>query len=306
MIILKKIISLSLVLVLCLLMCSCKANMPEEITEGTTAENVAGKTGQKSAATFTGYPALEEVTLKCTDSENSRGLSTDKISHAYGVAKNGEPHQISVDSEKFFESKNFKVVTYDNASQSKVLYLTFDCGYDNGYTEKILDTLKEKKVKAAFFCTVDEMKSAPDVIARMIKEGHIVGNHSTTHPSFDEISRSEMTKEIQDCDNYLRKNFGYTSKYFRFPKGEYSECALELVGSLGYMSIFWSLSYADWDTKAQKGGDYAFEKVTLRLHSGAIILLHAVSSDNAEAMGRIIDYARQQGYEFKSLDELNI
>lgn len=302
----KKIISLSLVLVLCLLMCSCKANMPEEITEGTTAENVAGKTGQKSAATFTGYPALEEVTLKCTDSENSRGLSTDKISHAYGVAKNGEPHQISVDSEKFFESKNFKVVTYDNASQSKVLYLTFDCGYDNGYTEKILDTLKEKKVKAAFFCTVDEMKSAPDVIARMIKEGHIVGNHSTTHPSFDEISRSEMTKEIQDCDNYLRKNFGYTSKYFRFPKGEYSECALELVGSLGYMSIFWSLSYADWDTKAQKGGDYAFEKVTLRLHSGAIILLHAVSSDNAEAMGRIIDYARQQGYEFKSLDELNI
>lgn len=302
----KKIISLSLVLVLCLLMCSCKADMPEDITEGTTAENVAGKTGQKSAATFTGYPALEEVTLKCTDSENSRGLSTDKISHAYGVAKNGEPHQISVDSEKFFESKNFKVVTYDNASQSKVLYLTFDCGYDNGYTEKILDTLKEKKVKAAFFCTVDEMKSAPDVIARMIKEGHIVGNHSTTHPSFDEISRSEMTKEIQDCDNYLRKNFGYTSKYFRFPKGEYSECALELVDSLGYTSVFWSLSYADWDTKAQKGGDYAFEKVTSRLHSGAIILLHAVSSDNAEAMGRIIDYARQQGYEFKSLDELNI
>lgn len=302
----KKIISLSLVLVLCLLMCSCKADMPEDITEGTTAENVAGKTGQKSAATFTGYPALEEVTLKCTDSENSRGLSTDKISHAYGVAKNGEPHQISVDSEKFFESKNFKSVTYDNASQSKVLYLTFDCGYDNGYTEKILDTLKEKKVKAAFFCTVDEMKSAPDVIARMIKEGHIVGNHSTTHPSFDEISRSEMTKEIQDCDNYLRKNFGYTSKYFRFPKGEYSECALELVGSLGYTSVFWSLSYADWDTKAQKGGDYAFEKVTSRMHSGAIILLHAVSSDNAEAMGRIIDYARQQGYEFKSLDELNI
>lgn len=287
-------------------MCSCKADMPEDITEGTTAENVAGKTGQKSAATFTGYPALEEVTLKCTDSENSRGLSTDKISHAYGVAKNGEPHQISVDSEKFFESKNFKSVTYDNASQSKVLYLTFDCGYDNGYTEKILDTLKEKKVKAAFFCTVDEMKSAPDVIARMIKEGHIVGNHSTTHPSFDEISRSEMTKEIQDCDNYLRKNFGYTSKYFRFPKGEYSECALELVGSLGYTSVFWSLSYADWDTKAQKGGDYAFEKVTSRMHSGAIILLHAVSSDNAEAMGRIIDYARQQGYEFKSLDELNI
>ena len=115
-----------------------------------------------------------------------------------------------------------------------------------------------------------------------------------------------MTKEIQDCDNYLRSNFGYTSPYFRFPKGEYSECALELVGSLGYTSVFWSLSYADWDTKAQKGADYAFEKVTSRLHPGAIILLHAVSSDNAGAMARIIDYAREQGYEFKSLDDLKL
>lgn len=292
--------------VLCLLMCSCGADMSEDMTQGTTAENVVGKTGQKAAATFTGYPALEEITLKCTDPENLRGLSTDKISHSYGVAKDGKPHQISVDSQSFFEAKNYKAVTYDTKSQGKVLYLTFDCGYDNGFTDKILDTLKEKNVKAAFFCTVDEMKSAPDVIARMIKEGHIVGNHSTTHPSFDEISRSEMTMEIQDCDNYLRKNFGYTSKYFRFPKGEYSECALELVGSLGFMSVFWSLSYADWDTKSQKGGDYAFEKVTSRLHPGAVILLHAVSSDNAEAMGRIIDYAKGQGYEFKTLDDLNL
>lgn len=303
----KKIISIIISGIMLLLMCSCGADMPDDMTNKvTTAENVAGKTGQKAAATYTGYPALEPVTLTCADPENSRGLSTAKISHSYGVAKDGKPHQISVDSEKFFESKNFKAVTYDTKSQSKVLYLTFDCGYDNGYTEKILDTLKEKKVKAAFFCTADELKSAPEVIARMIKEGHIVGNHSTTHPSFDEISRSEMAKEIQDCDNYLRSNFGYTSPYFRFPKGEYSECALELVGSLGYTSVFWSLSYADWDTKAQKGADYAFEKVTARLHPGAIILLHAVSSDNARAMARIIDYAREQGYEFKSLDDLKL
>lgn len=286
-----------------ILMCSCGSNMSDDM-QPTTAENVAGKTQQKSAATFTGYAPLGEVSFQVSDPENSRGLATEKISHSYGVAKDGQPHQISVDSQKFFESGKFKAVIYDTKSQSKVLYLTFDCGYDNGYTDKILDTLKEKNVKAAFFCTVDEMKSAPDVIARMIKEGHIVGNHSTTHPCFDEISRSEMAKEIEDCDNYLRKNFGYTSKYFRFPKGEYSECALELVGSLGFTSVFWSLSYADWDTSAQKGADYAFEKVTARLHSGAIILLHAVSSDNAAAMSRIIDYAREQGYDFKSLDEL--
>ena len=287
-------------------MCSCAAEMPNDMTDVTTAENVAGKTKQKIASTYTGYPALEPVTLKCSDPENSRGLSTTKISHSYGVATGGKPHSISVESEKFFKSGNYKAITYDAESQGKVLYLTFDCGYDNGFTEKILDTLKEKNVKAAFFCTVDEMKSAPEVIARMIKEGHIVGNHSTTHPSFDEISRTEMTKEIQDCDNYLRSNFGYTAPYFRFPKGEYSECALELVGSLGYTSVFWSLSYADWDTKDQKGGDYAFEKVTSRLHPGAIILLHAVSSDNAAAMGRIIDYAEKQGYQFKTLNDLNL
>lgn len=303
----KKYISLLLVIIFLAALCACGADMPDNsVTDRTTAENVAGKTQQKSAATFTGYPALEQVTLKCTDPENSRGLPTDKIEHSYGVAKDGKPHQISVDSEKFFESKNYKAVTYDTKTRDKAIYLTFDCGYDNGYTDKILDVLKEKNVKAAFFCTVDELKSAPDVIARMIKEGHIVGNHSTTHASFDEISRSEMTKEIQDCDNYLRTNFGYTSPYFRFPKGNYSECALELVGSLGYTSVFWSLSYADWDTKAQKGADYAFEKVTSRLHPGAIILLHAVSADNAGAMGRIIDYAREQGYVFKSLDELKL
>ena len=290
-----------------LFMCSCSSNISDNMTtENTTAENVAGKTQQKASTTYTGYPALEKVTLKCNDPENSRGLSTEKIAHSYGVASDGKPHRISVESENFFESNKYKAITYDTKTEGKVLYLTFDCGYDNGYTEKILDTLKEKKVKAAFFCTADELKSAPEVIARMIKEGHIVGNHSATHPSFDEISRSEMAKEIQDCDNYLRSNFGYTSPYFRFPKGEYSECALELVGSLGYKSIFWSLSYADWDTEAQKGADYAFDKVTKRLHPGAIILLHAVSSDNAGAMGRIIDYAREQGYEFKGLDEIRI
>ena len=285
-----------------LLMCSCGADMPDDMTNKvTTAENVAGKTGQKAAATYTGYPALEPVTLTCADPENSRGLSTAKISHSYGVAKDGKPHQISVDSEKFFESKNFKAVTYDTKSQSKVLYLTFDCGYDNGYTEKILDTLKEKKVKAAFFCTADELKSAPEVIARMIKEGHIVGNHSVTHPSFPTLTRLQMANEIKGMDDYLRTYFGYSAPFFRFPMGEYSDSALDAVGSLGYTSVFWSVAYSDWDLKKQKGEEFAFSTVMSRLHPGAVILLHAVSPDNAAALGRIIDSAREQGYTFKSL-----
>ncbi len=233
----------------------------------------------------------------------STGLPTEKIEHAYGIAKNSQPHQISIDSEKFFEKNNFKAVTYDTKSKEKVMYLTFDCGYENGYTEKILDVLREKNVKAAFFCTLDDIKSNPEVIARMIKEGHIVGNHSSTHPSFAEIDIAQMVREIEECENYLRKNFGYSSHYFRFPKGEYSQTALDVVGKLGYLSVFWSLSYADWDTENQKGSEYALETVTSRFHPGAIILLHAVSADNADAMAQIIDSARAKGYSFRAISD---
>lgn len=147
------------------------------------------------------------------------------------------------------------------------------------------------------------MKSDPQSIARMITEGHIVGNHTNTHPSMDELSKTQMMEEVKAFDDYIRTNFGYSSPYFRFPKGEYSDTALELLGSLGYTSVFWSLAYADWDTSNQKGADYALETVTSRIHPGAVILLHAVSSDNAEALSDIIDTIRNMGYEFKSLED---
>ena len=110
-----------------------------------------------------------------------------------------------------------------------------------------------------------------------------------------------MAEEIEELDNYLRENFGYSSSYFRFPEGVCSENALELVQSIGYTSVFWSSAYADWDTSSPKGKQYAFDTVTSRLHNGCVLLLHAVSQDNAAALGDIIDYARAQGYEFKSL-----
>lgn len=253
--------------------------------------------------TLTERKPLQTVEFKVTDPDNTRGFSTEKIAHSYGVAKNETAHEISVNSQKYFDDGNFKALTLDTKSTEKVVYLTFDVGYDNGYTGIILDTLKEKNVTAAFFCTVPEMKSDPDSITRMINEGHIVGNHTDNHPSMDELSRTEMMNEIKAFDDYIRTNFGYTSPYFRFPKGEYSDCALDLVGSLGYTSVFWSLAYADWDTSAQKGSDYAHDTVISRIHPGAVILLHAVSSDNAYALGEIIDTAREMGYEFRSLDD---
>ena len=283
----------------------CSPYENDEITSDTITqpELNAAQPESKSYDTFTGLKPLEEVHFNVNDPSNTRNLPTTKIAHSFGVAKNSQPNEISVNSQKFFDSKNYNAITLDTSGE-KVLYLTFDCGYENGYTNKILDVLKKKNIHAAFFCTLSNIKDEPELIARMITEGHIVGNHSTTHPSFAEIDRSKMAEEIEKCDNYLRTKFGYTSPFFRFPKGEYSESALELVNSLGYKCVFWSLAYNDWNTDAQKGGDYAFKTVTARLHPGAVMLLHSVSADNAAALERIIDYAQENGYTFKELTDL--
>ncbi len=231
--------------------------------------------------------------------ENS--FSNEKKSHSYGVAKNGKANEISINAQKYFEENNFNAFCLDTKSKEKVLYLTFDCGYENGYTSKILDVLKEKNVNAAFFCTLPQVKENPELIKRMIDEGHIVGNHSVTHPSFAEISTTKMQEEIKGMEEFLKENFNYSEPYFRFPKGEYTDNALEVVNSLGYISVFWSLAYADWDLNNQKGEQFAFDTVVSRLHPGAVILLHSVSPDNANALSSIIDEARKQGYEFCSL-----
>ncbi|MDR1927425.1 MAG: polysaccharide deacetylase family protein [Oscillospiraceae bacterium] len=257
-----------------------------------------------AAQTLTQLEPLPVRPVVIADPGNSKGLPNKKVAHAFGVAQNGQAHQISVDFQRFFESKGYAAAVYDTTPGTKAVYLTFDCGYENGYTAKVLDVLKEKQVPAAFFCTLDEIKGAPEIIARMIAEGHIVGNHSTTHASFAAIDRSAMAREILESDNYLRTQFGYSAPFFRFPKGEYNESALDAVASLGFSSIFWSLAYDDWDVSVSRGGDYAAEKVISRLHPGAIILLHSVSKDNAQGMRQIIDRVRAAGYQFQDLTKL--
>lgn len=249
----------------------------------------------KTDKTYTGLEPLPAVVF--TIEENSN-LSTTPYSHSYGVSKDEKPHDISVNNQKYYEKYGGLCL---DTSGERAVYLTFDCGYENGVTPKILDVLKEKKVPATFFVTMDYLKTAPEITARMITEGHTVGNHSDTHADFSKISRQKMATEIENVDNYLREKFGYSSLYFRFPEGKCSESSLELVNSLGYTSVFWSSSYADWDTSVSKGADYAYETVTSRLHPGCVLLLHAVSRDNADALGRIIDYAISKGYTFKEL-----
>jgi len=315
----KKPLAVLTAILLTISLCSCTAadnnNVGERITDEkdirTTQVSPASPDGKivKGANTgtedtYTGFKPLAKRSFNVTDPDNTRGLSTKKVCHSFGVASDGKANDISVNFQKYFDEKKFDAVTLDNVTDDKVMYLTFDCGYENGYTMKILDTLKEKNVPAAFFCTLHEMKENPDIIARAITDGHIVGNHTDTHPSMDELSRTRMAGELQAFDDYLREHFGYSAEYFRFPKGEYSDCALDLVSSLGYTSVFWSLAYSDWDLDNQKGAQYAADTVSARFHPGAVILLHSVSPDNAAALGEIIDRARSQGYEFRSLTQL--
>ncbi len=282
----------------------------ENSSENTSSENTSSDNTSSTISQDVSRPIIIDkvvISSKFTvnDPDNLLGLSTVKKGFSYGVASNGKPHNQSVINQATFDSyKNIEALALDTKSNEKVMYLTFDNGYEyQNLTADILDTLKEKDVKAAFFVTLSYAKSNKDLIRRMIDEGHIVGNHSANHPSFPSISRTKMAEEIALLDTYLIENFSYSSPYFRFPSGEYSECSLELVTSLGYKSIFWSLAHADWDTSTQKGEQYAYDTVTSRFHPGAVILLHAVSSDNAAALGRIIDTAKSEGYTFKTLDD---
>ncbi len=194
-----------------------------------------------------------------------------------------------------------KYDAYFIGKQTKTIYLTFDEGYENGYTAKILDTLKEKKVSAAFFVTYDYCDRNPDLVKRMISEGHVVGNHSWSHPSMPTISLEEGKNEIMKLHEYVKTNFGYEMTLFRPPMGEFSEQTLAMTQQLGYKSVFWSYAYEDWDSDNQIGAEAAYQKITKAEHDGAIYLLHAVSKDNAEVLGRVIDDMKSKGYSFGTL-----
>lgn len=198
--------------------------------------------------------------------------------------------------------KKYDVIFVGDTTK-KVVYLTFDEGYENGYTPKILDILKENNVKAAFFVTGPYIKQQADLVKRMVEEGHIVGNHTVNHPSLPAISDEKVKEEITKLDDMFKELTGEKMKYFRPPKGEYSERTLYLTKSLGYRTVFWSLAMADWQP-LPGGPEESYNTVMKRLHPGAVILLHAVSKDNVLALDRIIKSIKAEGYEFKTLDDI--
>ena len=193
---------------------------------------------------------------------------------------------------------------YVGNPDEKVVYLTFDEGYENGYTPSILDTLKEKGCPATFFVTTPYVKKNVDLIQRMLNEGHIVGNHTVNHPSMPSVTDDEKLKnEVMGLHDYVKENFNYEMTYLRPPKGEYSERTVAISKDLGYTTVLWSQAYDDWDVNNQKGVEYARKMILNNLHNGAVILLHAVSKDNTEVLGEVIDEIRSRGYEIRPLDE---
>ena len=187
-----------------------------------------------------------------------------------------------------------------------VLYLTFDAGYENGYTEKILDTLKKHNVKAAFFLVGNYLQKNADLVRRMVDNGHIVGNHTMNHPDMSAITDKEaFQKELTDLEDLFRQITGKElPKYYRPPQGIYSEENLKMAQELGYQTVFWSLAYKDWDNNKQPTAEYALGKLIPRSHNGAVILLHSTSQANADVLDELLTQWKSKGYRFETLDKL--
>ncbi|MGP7818270.1 delta-lactam-biosynthetic de-N-acetylase [Niallia sp. 01092] len=194
---------------------------------------------------------------------------------------------------------------YKDNPDKKVLYLTFDNGYENGYTAKILDVLKKEQVPATFFVTGHYLTSASDLVKRMVAEGHIIGNHSYHHPDFTQVSDEKLKTELQTVVTETEKLTGQKSMaYLRPPRGVFSERTLKIGKELGYTQVFWSLAFVDWKTDQQKGWKYSYDNMMAQAHPGCIMLLHTVSKDNADALEQAIKDLKKRGYTFKSLDDL--
>lgn len=195
---------------------------------------------------------------------------------------------------------------YAGNPNEKVIYLTFDAGFESGLTEAILDTLKVKKVPATFFLVGTYIRDHSELVNRMVKEGHIVANHTMSHPDMSAISNKEaFIKELSKTEEQYKLVTGSDMpKFYRPPRGKYSESNMQMAKDLGYKTIFWSLAYKDWEVNNQPTKEEAFAKLIPRIHPGAVLLLHSTSKTNSLILGELIDRYSELGYEFKGLDHL--
>lgn len=254
----------------------------EPVTEPTTESQAATSTEAVDKSYLSNIPALSNESGGC-------GFS----------AANGRDSK-NVPNDMYWYVKKYGKYNADflQDTSKNVIYLTMDEGYEAGYTPTILDTLKEKNVKAVFFLTKQFIDSDPELVQRMINEGHVIGNHTVSHKRMPSLTLDQQKEEIVTINNMIKDQFGYEVKLFRFPEGEFSEQSLALVESLGMRSVFWSFAHKDFDTSAQPDPTTSLQKCLDEVHPGAIYLLHAVSATNTQILGDFIDGVRAKGFEF--------
>ena len=227
--------------------------------------------------------------------------------YSWYCKRNKEHRQPEIDNEmKFIERHQcYYVDKKANDTDNKTIYLTFDAGYENGNVEKILDILKDENVKGSFFILENLLIRHPNLVCRMQNEGHVVGNHTANHKDISKLSFSDLKKELETVEALFKeKTSRELPKYFRPPEGRFSLEAITNLEKLNYKTVLWSLAYADWDNNNQPSPDKAIEKIMSNIHSGAIILLHPTSETNVKILPHIIKELKEQGYEFKTIENL--
>ncbi len=256
---------------------------------------LAGHFAARLQEHFTQKTALETISQSHTaeSSEGNWGLS---------FQQDGQPPVANASAE---ELKQYDAY-YADITQDKVLYLTFDAGFENGNTQAILDALKKHNAPAAFFVVGTYITSNQDLIKRMVQEGHTVGNHTYHHPDMSQIASKEaFEKELKDVEDAYQEVTGEPMvKFYRPPQGKYSETNLQMAKELGYQTFFWSLAYVDWYQDNQPSKEEAFEKLLGRIHPGAVVLLHSTSTTNAQILDELLTKWEEMGYTFCSLDQL--
>ncbi|MBO5005036.1 MAG: polysaccharide deacetylase family protein [Clostridia bacterium] len=243
---------------------------------------------------------IKEVVQTSYTIESVEGLSNKKI--GWGIKRNDNHNQPDVGTLNKQILDKYEGYSIGNKDSKKV-YLTFDEGYEAGYTEKILEVLKQNEVNATFFITAHYVNTQPELVQKMIDEGHIIGNHTVNHKSMPDLDTDTIKKEVMNLHTSIYEKYNYEMKYIRPPKGEYSEKTVAYTKNLGYTTVMWSLAYDDWDEKKQGREDYAKQKILDNIHDGTIILLHGNSKDNTNVLDYCIKEIKKMGYEFKSLDE---
>lgn len=250
--------------------------------------------------TFCVAHTKQQVETIQTSSTQVDSLSSKKIEWGIKRNDNHEQPDLGATNKRILDEN--QGISMGN-SNSKKVYLTFDEGYEAGYTEKILEVLKENEVKATFFITAHYVNTSTELVEKMIKEGHTIGNHTVNHKSMPSLSLEEIKNEVMKLHTTIYEKFGYEMKYIRPPKGEYSEKSIAYCNTLGYTTVMWSFAYDDWDESKQGREEYAKKKILDNIHNGAVILLHGNSKDNTNVLDTCIKEIKSMGYEFSTLDE---